>query len=202
MNAAVNFPHEERSALATVPEGRENRVGPPTGATGGSTALCRRDVLLGPCQPAWPPPRLRSSLLSVRFGKATEHGLATRIGSRPTPWCWARSRLMELKYAFTRPRPTQTDDPNRWFRGKGNQSFPSGEVTEITTAITPFVLEYGREYRRSGRSSCCLSTTRSRASRSGYDAIARVKVRAHWQSDVLAIFAIGTAIGAYAYSRS
>lgn len=71
-----------------------------------------------------------------------------------------------MKYAFSGSRPTQTDDPNRWFRGKGNQSFPSGEVTEITTAITPFVLEYGREYRRSGRSSCCLSTTRSRASRS------------------------------------
>jgi len=35
-----------------------------------------------------------------------------------------------------------------------------------------------------------------------YDAIARVKVRAHWQSDVLAIFAMGTAIGAYDHSRS
>src|SRR6266511_6405150 len=34
-----------------------------------------------------------------------------------------------------------------------------------------------------------------------YDAIARVKVQAHWQTDVLAGFAIGTAAGYYAHSR-
>lgn len=97
-------------------------------------------------------------------------GDGTRLGH--TYWQSADSVVLGaitaqgMKYAFSGSRPTQTDDPNRWFRGKGNQSFPSGKVTEITTAITPFVLEYGREYRRSGRSSCCLSTTRSRASRS------------------------------------
>jgi len=34
-----------------------------------------------------------------------------------------------------------------------------------------------------------------------YDGIARVKVNAHWQTDVLASMAIGTAIGVYAHSR-
>jgi undecaprenyl-diphosphatase len=97
-----------------------------------------------------------------------------------------------LKLAFSRSRPSQTDDPNRWFQGRGNQSFPSGEVMEITTAITPFVLEYGREY----------PAVWALELLPVYDAVARVKVRAHWQSDVLASLAIGTAIGAYAHARS
>jgi hypothetical protein len=96
-----------------------------------------------------------------------------------------------LKLVFSRARPTQTDDPNQWFKGKGHNSFPSGEVMEITTAITPFVLEYGTEQPAVwGLELLPL-----------YDAVARVKVRAHWQSDVLASFAIGTALGAYAHAR-
>ena len=34
-----------------------------------------------------------------------------------------------------------------------------------------------------------------------YDAIARMKVQAHWQTDVLAGWAIGTAAGYYAHAR-
>jgi undecaprenyl-diphosphatase len=34
-----------------------------------------------------------------------------------------------------------------------------------------------------------------------YDAIARVKVQAHWQSDVIAGFALGTASGYLAHQR-
>ena len=34
-----------------------------------------------------------------------------------------------------------------------------------------------------------------------YDAVARMKVQAHWQTDVLAGFAVGTAAGYYAHSR-
>src|SRR6185437_9885837 len=48
-----------------------------------------------------------------------------------------------LKYVFSRERPSQTSDPNRWFTGHG-QSFPSGEVTTTSSLVTPFVLEYGR----------------------------------------------------------
>src|SRR5271169_343588 len=50
------------------------------------------------------------------------------------------------KYIFTRSRPSQTPDPNLWFQGKGNYSFPSGEVIAVTSIVTPFILQYGQEY--------------------------------------------------------
>ncbi|MDE1888476.1 MAG: hypothetical protein KGI32_10110 [Gammaproteobacteria bacterium] len=34
--------------------------------------------------------------------------------------------VQDMKYAFGREQPSQTDNPNEWF--KGGQSFPSGEV--------------------------------------------------------------------------
>lgn len=97
-----------------------------------------------------------------------------------------------MKLAFSRSRPAQSDDPNQWFKGRGHHSFPSGEVMEITTAITPYILEYGADH----------PAVYALELLPLYDAIARVKVRAHWQSDVLASFAIGTAIGYYTHSRS
>jgi undecaprenyl-diphosphatase len=97
-----------------------------------------------------------------------------------------------MKYVFSRSRPAQTDDPNKWFQGRGHKSFPSGEVVAVTTAITPIVLEYASE-RPAVWALEVLPL---------YDAVARVKVQAHWQSDVLASFVIGTAIGAYAHSRT
>jgi membrane-associated phospholipid phosphatase len=96
-----------------------------------------------------------------------------------------------MKLAFGRARPSQTDDPNRWFQGSGHNSFPSGEVMEITTAVTPFILEYGADH----------PAVWALELLPAYDAVARVKSRAHWQSDVLASFAIGTAIGYYTHSR-
>ena len=97
-----------------------------------------------------------------------------------------------MKIAFSRTRPRENDNSNRWFQGRRNKSFPSGEVMEITTAVTPFILKYGSEH----PAVWALELLPL------YDAVARVKVRAHWQSDVLASFAIGTALGAYAHSRS
>ena len=96
-----------------------------------------------------------------------------------------------LKLTFSRSRPTQTDDPNQWFKGRGHNSFPSGEVAEIAGAVTPFVLEYGPRY----------PAVYALELLPLYDAVARVKVRAHWQSDVLASFALGTGIGWYAHGR-
>jgi membrane-associated phospholipid phosphatase len=96
-----------------------------------------------------------------------------------------------LNNTFRRERPNQTDDPNRWFKG-GGHSFPSGEVTAISAAITPFVLEYGPEH--PGVYALELLPL--------YDSIARMKVQAHWQTDVLAGWALGTAAGYYAHSRN
>jgi len=89
-----------------------------------------------------------------------------------------------LKYAFSRERPSQTSNPNEWFTGHG-QSFPSGEVTTTSSLVTPFVIEYGKDhpaiYALELLPIC--------------DAIARMKTRGHWQSDVLAGYASGTASG-------
>lgn len=89
-----------------------------------------------------------------------------------------------LKYLFSRERPSQTSDPNRWFTGHG-QSFPSGEVTTTSSLVTPFVLEYGREH----------PAVYALELLPIYDGIARVKTRGHWQTDAIAGFALGTAAG-------
>jgi len=97
-----------------------------------------------------------------------------------------------MKLIFSRSRPSQTSDPNQWFKGRGHNSFPSGEVMEITTAVTPYVLEYGTDH----PAVWALELLPI------YDSIARVKSHAHWQSDVLASFAIGTGIGRQADVQS
>ncbi len=53
---------------------------------------------------------------------------------------------MVLKYAFSRARPYQGNNPNAWFKGGGYQSFPSGEVTLQASFVTPFITNYGRQY--------------------------------------------------------
>ena len=66
------------------------------------------------------------------------------------------------KWIFQRERPSQTDNPNEWFKGSGYQSFPSGEVAAISGAVTPFVVEYGHDHRPCMHWNCCRPTTRSR----------------------------------------
>ncbi len=95
------------------------------------------------------------------------------------------------KWTFQRERPSQTSDPNRFFRGTRYQSFPSGEVTAIAGAVTPFVVAYGREH----------PVVYALELLPLYDSVARVKVHGHWQSDVLAGWAIGTAVGVWAAHR-
>jgi undecaprenyl-diphosphatase len=94
-----------------------------------------------------------------------------------------------LKYTFSRERPYQANDPNLWFTGHG-QSFPSGEVTVVSAMVTPFVLEYGKDQ----------PAVYALEILPVYDAIARMKVHAHWQTDVIAGFALGFA-GGYFMSK-
>jgi membrane-associated phospholipid phosphatase len=96
-----------------------------------------------------------------------------------------------MKHIFTRARPDQGGDPNQWFQGSGHYSFPSGEVTAVTAIVTPFMFEYGRDH----------PAVYALALLPAYDAIARVKSQAHWQTDVLASVALGTLTGYYAHSR-
>jgi PAP2 superfamily protein len=96
-----------------------------------------------------------------------------------------------LKHIFTRSRPSQSPDPNLWFQGSGHYSFPSGEVTAVTAIVTPFMFEYGRDE----------PAVYALALLPAYDAIARVKVHGHWQTDVLASLALGTTTGYVAHER-
>jgi hypothetical protein len=122
-------------------------------------------------------------------------GGQTRLGNT----CWraidssliAGATSQILKYAFTRKRPIQGNDPNAWFQGGSHYSFPSGEVAGVSSIVTPFILAYQADQ----PAVWVLEALPL------YDGIARMKVQAHWQTDVLAGFAIGTAAGYYAWHR-
>jgi len=96
-----------------------------------------------------------------------------------------------MKYAFQRERPSQTDNPDRFFAGSHAQSFPSGEVAAISAAVTPFIVTYGRDH----------PAVYALALLPAYDAVARVKTHGHWQSDVLVGAALGTGVGLWAAHR-
>ena len=139
---------------------------------------------------------LQNLMIAGVVAGAVWEGGETRLGR--TYWQSVDSLLLSsvaatgLKYTFSRKRPTETENPNEWFKGKGHYSFPSGEVAAITGIVTPFVLEYGKDH----PSVYLLEALPL------YDAIARMKVRAHWQTDVLAAFAVGSASGYYAHDRN
>ena len=96
-----------------------------------------------------------------------------------------------LKRVTTRERPTETSNPGKWFQGDSHHSFPSGEVTAVSAIVTPFVIEYRSDH----------PAVYALEILPVYDAIARMKVQAHWQTDVLAGFALGTAAGYFAHTR-
>jgi acid phosphatase family membrane protein YuiD len=96
-----------------------------------------------------------------------------------------------LKYAFSRERPSQTSDPNKWFTGHG-QSFPSGEVTTTSALVTPFVIEYGKDQ----------PAVYALELLPLYDAFARMKTHGHWQTDVIAGYALGMASGYFLHRRA
>ncbi len=97
-----------------------------------------------------------------------------------------------LKLAFARARPSETTDPNQWFQGGGHASFPSGEVTIVSAIVTPLVLEYRHDH----------PAVYALELLPIYDAIARVKVHGHWQSDVLAGYGLGSAAGYFMGRRT
>jgi membrane-associated phospholipid phosphatase len=97
-----------------------------------------------------------------------------------------------LKLAFTRARPSESTDPDQWFQGGGHASFPSGEVTIVSAVVTPLVLEYRHDH----------PVVYALELLPLYDAIARVKVHGHWQSDVLAGYALGSAAGYFMGHRT
>jgi len=97
-----------------------------------------------------------------------------------------------MKRAFSRARPYQGNDPNLWFQGSGHESFPSGEVTLQASFVTPFIANYARDN----------PWVWSLELLPAYDAVARLKSQAHWQTDVIAGWALGTAVGYWSTTRT
>jgi undecaprenyl-diphosphatase len=136
---------------------------------------------------------LRYGSIVANVGFAAWEGGESRLGR--TAWQSVDSMTISTvaanaaKPMFGRLRPAESDDPNQW--RKGGHSFPSGEVATITGIVTPYVLEYRHDY----------PLVYALELLPAYDAIARMKVQGHWQTDVLAAFAVGTAAGYYAHDR-
>src|SRR5579871_5439042 len=97
-----------------------------------------------------------------------------------------------MKRAFSRARPDQGNNPNAWFKGSCCESFPSGEVTLQASFVTPFIVHYAPDH----------PWVWAMEILPVYDGIARMKSQAHWQTDILAGWLLGTGVGYWATTRS
>jgi undecaprenyl-diphosphatase len=86
------------------------------------------------------------TVLGERFWLGSDNGVGHTFWQSVDSTVLGAATAAVMKPVFSRARPTQTDDPGDWFQGHGHNSFPSGEVMLVTTAVTPFVLEYGLEH--------------------------------------------------------
>ena len=146
----------------------------------------------------WSPHVYRSvvgALTVAQIGGAVWEGAETRFGK--TMWQGIDSEIIASvsatagKSIFTRVRPSTTDNLCLWFHGGSNYSFPSGEASVAAALVTPYVLEYGSEY----------PATYALLLLPLYVGAGRIKNQAHWQTDVLAGWAVGGLSGWYAHSR-
>ena len=135
------------------------------------------------------------TMIGLEVGTGLWEGGESRLGK--TSWqamdSTAAGALLAAagKYIFTRARPNQTDDSTEWFQGKGHYSFPSGEVTTYAAIVTPYILEYNKDY----------PAVWALALLPVYSGVARIKNQAHWQTDVLASWALGGVTGYLAHTR-
>ena len=96
-----------------------------------------------------------------------------------------------LKRAFSRARPGQGNNPDKWFQGSCCESFPSGEVTLQASFVTPIIAHYAKDDPWIwGLEALPI-----------YDSIGRLKSQAHWQTDVIAGWALGSAVGYWSATR-
>jgi len=136
-----------------------------------------------------------TALTVAEVGGAIWEGAESRFGK--TLWQGVDSQIIAEvaaeagKRIFTRVRPSTTDNPCLWFKGGTNYSFPSGEASVAAALVTPYVLEYGHDY----------PVTYALLLLPLYVGAGRIKNQAHWQTDVLAGWAIGGLSGWYAHSR-
>jgi membrane-associated phospholipid phosphatase len=134
-------------------------------------------------------------LTAAQVGGAVWEGSETRFGR--TMWQGIDAQIIASvsaavgKHVFTRVRPSDGNDPCLWFQGGSNYSFPSREAAGAAALVTPYILEYGREY----------PAVYALALLPLYDGAARIKNQAHWQTDVLTGWAIGALSGWLAHRQ-
>ena len=135
------------------------------------------------------------ALTIAEIGGAVWEGAETRFGK--TMWRGIDAEIIggvtatAGKYIFTRARPSSANNPCLWFQGGSNHSFPSGEAAVAAALVTPYVLEYGRDN----------PATYALLLLPLYVGAGRIKNQAHWQTDVLAGWAVGGLSGWYAHGR-
>ncbi len=132
---------------------------------------------------------LELGVIAVEVGGALWFGNDNQLGH--TMWQALDASIISgvaseiLKKSVGRARPDQGNNPNAWFRGSCCESFPSGEVTLQASFVTPLIVNYAKQ----NPWIWALEVLPA------YDAIARMKSQAHWQTDVIAGWALGTGIG-------
>jgi hypothetical protein len=147
---------------------------------------------------AWNPHDYRSLVGVLAAGDiagALWEGSDTRLGK--TLWQGIDSVAISSaaegigKRIFTRARPGAGNDPCMWFKGGKNYSFPSGEAAVAAGLVAPMVFEYAHDN----------PVAYSLLLVPAYVGVARIKNQAHWQSDVVAGWAIGGLSGWYSQRR-
>lgn len=145
----------------------------------------------------WNPTVYRGALVGLTvagMGGALWEGSQTRFGR--TMWQGVDAQLIAGvtaqvgKVVFTRARPDDGANPCLWFQGGSNQSFPSLESAVAAALVTPYMIEYGAE----------SPATYALLLLPLYVGAGRIKSQAHWQSDVLAGWAIGGLSGWLSHS--
>ena len=139
-------------------------------------------------------PNFPAELIGLTLAGAVWEGGRSRFGR--TLWqsidaaAMAGISTQALKWTFQRMRPSTTTNPDRWFQGVHNASFPSGDVSSITALVTPLILEYHRR-------DPMVDTL---AVLPAFDMAARMKAHGHWLTDTMAGAAVGVASGYFAHS--
>ena len=145
---------------------------------------------------AWNPDVYRtiaSAFTVAQVGAALWEGSETRFGR--TLWQGMDAQIIASvtaavgKRVFTRVRPINANNPCLWFEGGSNYSFPSREAAGMAALVTPYILEYASEQ----------PAVYALALLPLYIGSARIKNQAHWQTDVLAGWAIGGLSGWFAH---
>src|SRR5438270_8671081 len=139
---------------------------------------------------------LQYTTIAVEFGGALWLGSDEPLGR--TFWQSVDASVFSsvtaeaAKRVFSRARPSQTEDPNQWFKGSCCHSFPSGEVALQASFVTPFIVNNWQDHPWVWALELLPL----------YDSIARLKSHAHWQSDLIAGWALGTAAGYWSAKRA